>query len=106
MTSLADITVQESKTQGRRRGISWNLVAGSTILGLVLAVAVIATLQDALTLDLMSPQDQNVVIGALLVASVILPNTSSIYARARTRLESMAARRASRRPPLPGSSAP
>ena len=38
-----------------------------TILGLVLAVCVIATLQDALTLDLMSPQDQNVVIGALLV---------------------------------------
>jgi rhamnose transport system permease protein len=70
-----------------------------TILGLVLAVCVIATLQDALTLDLMSPQDQNVVIGAL-------PNASSIYARARTRLSSAAARRASRRLPAPGSSAP
>ena len=77
-----------------------------TILGLVLAVCVIATLQDALTLDLMSPQDQNVVIGALLVASVILPNASAIYARARTRLASAAARRASRRLPAPGSSAP
>jgi rhamnose transport system permease protein len=77
-----------------------------TILGLVLAVCVIATLQDALTLDLMSPQDQNVVIGALLVVSVILPNASSIYSRARTRLASAAARRASRRLPAPGSSAP
>ena len=77
-----------------------------TILGLVLAVCVIATLQDALTLDLMSPQDQNVVIGALLVASVILPNASSIYARAHTRLASAAARRASRRQPASGSSAP
>jgi hypothetical protein len=54
----------------------------------------------------MSPQDQNVVIGALLVASVILPNASSIYARARTRIASAAARRASRRLPSPGSSAP
>ena len=77
-----------------------------TILGLVLAVCVIATLQDALTLDLMSPQDQNVVIGALLVVSVILPNTSSIYRRARTRLASAAARRASRRVPASESSAP
>jgi ribose/xylose/arabinose/galactoside ABC-type transport system permease subunit len=72
----------------------------------VLAVCVIATLQDALTLDLMSPQDQNVVIGALLVISVILPNTSSIYRRARTRMASAAARRASRRVPAPESSAP
>ncbi len=77
-----------------------------TILGLVLAVCVIATLQDALTLDLMSPQDQNVVIGALLVVSVILPNTSSIYRRARTRLASASARRASRRVPASESSAP
>ena len=68
-----------------------------TMLGLVLAVCVIAALQSALTLDLMSPQDQNVVIGGLLVASVIVPNLGSIYRRARTRLESAAARRASRR---------
>jgi rhamnose transport system permease protein len=68
-----------------------------TMLGLVLAVCVIATLQSALTLSLMSPQDQNVVIGGLLVASVILPNVSSTYRRARTRLASAGARRASRR---------
>jgi hypothetical protein len=58
---------------------------------------VIAALQSGLTLHLMSPQDQNVVIGGLLVASVILPNASSIYHRARTRIASAGARRASRR---------
>jgi rhamnose transport system permease protein len=68
-----------------------------TMLGLVLAVCVIAALQSGLTLHLMSPQDQNVIIGGLLVASVILPNLSSIYGRARTRLASAGARRASRR---------
>jgi rhamnose transport system permease protein len=68
-----------------------------TMLGLVLAVCVIAALQSGLTLHLMSPQDQNVIIGGLLVASVILPNVSSIYARARTRIASAGARRASRR---------
>jgi rhamnose transport system permease protein len=68
-----------------------------TMLGLVLAVCVIAALQSGLTLSLMSPQDQNVIIGGLLVASVILPNVSSIYSRARTRLASAGARRASRR---------
>jgi rhamnose transport system permease protein len=77
-----------------------------TMLGLVLAVCVIAALQSGLTLHLMSPQDQNIIIGGLLVASVILPNVSDIYTRARTRLSSAAARRASRRLPAPGSSAP
>jgi rhamnose transport system permease protein len=76
-----------------------------TMLGLVLAVCVIAALQSGLTLHLMSPQDQNVIIGGLLVASVILPNVSSIYARARTRMASAAARRASRRA-APAESAP
>ena len=69
-----------------------------TMLGLVLAVCVIAALQSGLTLSLMSPQDQNVVIGGLLVASVILPNVASIHERARTRLDSASARRANRRP--------
>jgi ribose/xylose/arabinose/galactoside ABC-type transport system permease subunit len=58
---------------------------------------VIAALQSGLTLHLMSPQDQNVVIGGLLIASVVLPNLSSFYDRARTRLASAGARRASRR---------
>jgi rhamnose transport system permease protein len=67
-----------------------------TMLGLVLAICVIAALQSGLTLSLMSPQDQNVIIGGLLVASVILPNVGSIYTRARTRIASAGARRASR----------
>jgi rhamnose transport system permease protein len=64
-----------------------------TILGVVLSVAVLAILQSALTLDLVSPQDQQIVIGGLLIASVILPNASALYDRARARLGSALARR-------------
>jgi rhamnose transport system permease protein len=64
-----------------------------TILGVVLAVAVLGTLQTALTADLMPAQDQNIVVGALLLASVIIPNGRDIYQRARVRLRSAEARR-------------
>jgi rhamnose transport system permease protein len=64
-----------------------------TILGVVLAVAVLGTLQTALTADLMPAQDQNIVVGALLLASVIVPNARDIYQRARARLRSAEARR-------------
>jgi rhamnose transport system permease protein len=64
-----------------------------TILGVVLAVAVLGTLQTALTADLMPAQDQNIVVGSLLLASVIVPNAGEIYQRARERLRSAAARR-------------
>jgi rhamnose transport system permease protein len=64
-----------------------------TILGVVLAVAVLGTLQTALTADLVPAQDQNIVVGALLVASVIVPNSAELYRRARTRLQSAGARR-------------
>ena len=64
-----------------------------TIAGIVVAVAVLGTLQTALTADLMPAQDQNIVVGALLVASVIIPNGSELYRRARVRLRSAAARR-------------
>jgi rhamnose transport system permease protein len=64
-----------------------------TILGVVLAVAVLGTLQTALTADLVPAQDQNIVVGALLVASVIVPNSAELYRRARTRLQSALARR-------------
>ena len=64
-----------------------------TILGVVLAVAVLGTLQTALTADLMPAQDQNIVVGGLLLASVIVPNAGEIYRRARERLRSAAARR-------------
>ena len=64
-----------------------------TILGVVIAVAVLGTLQTALTADLMPAQDQNIVVGALLLASVIVPNGADIYRRARARLRSAEARR-------------
>jgi rhamnose transport system permease protein len=64
-----------------------------TILGAVLAVAVLGCLQTALTADLMPAQDQNIVVGGLLLASVIVPNAAETYRRARTRLRSAEARR-------------
>jgi rhamnose transport system permease protein len=64
-----------------------------TIFGVVLAMLVVGCLQQALTLDLVAAQNQNIVIGALLVISVVLPNSSSLYARARERLRSGVARR-------------
>jgi rhamnose transport system permease protein len=64
-----------------------------TIAGVVLAVAVLGCLQTALTDDRIPQQDQNIVIGALLIASVILPNAGDIFRRARARLRSAEARR-------------
>jgi rhamnose transport system permease protein len=64
-----------------------------TILGVVLALAVLATLQSALTLDLVSPQNQQIVIGGLLIASVVIPQAGDLYRRARSRIESALARR-------------
>jgi rhamnose transport system permease protein len=64
-----------------------------TIAGVVLAAAVLGTLQTALTADLVPAQDQNIVVGALLVSSVIVPNSSELYRRARARLRSAGARR-------------
>jgi len=64
-----------------------------TIVGVFLAVAVLGCLQTALTQDLVPAQDQNIVVGALLLASVIVPNGADLYRRARTRLQSAAARR-------------
>jgi rhamnose transport system permease protein len=64
-----------------------------TIVGVLLAVAVIGCLQTALTIDLVPAQDQNIVVGGLLVASVIVPNAVELYRRARLRLRSAAARR-------------
>jgi rhamnose transport system permease protein len=64
-----------------------------TIFGVAVAVAVLGCLQTALTDDQVPAQDQNIVIGALLLASVILPNTAELYRRARERLRSAGARR-------------
>ena len=64
-----------------------------TIAGVVLAVAVLGCLQTALTADLIPAQDQNIVVGALLLASVIVPNSGDLYRRGRERWRSMIARR-------------
>jgi rhamnose transport system permease protein len=64
-----------------------------TIAGVIVAVAVLGCLQTALTADLMPAQDQTIVVGALLLASVIIPNGGELYRRARARLRSAAARR-------------
>lgn len=64
-----------------------------TIAGVVVAVAVLGTLQTALTADQMPAQDQTIVVGTLLIASVILPNGAELYRRARARLRSAEARR-------------
>ena len=64
-----------------------------TIAGVVIAVAVLGCLQTALTADLIPAQDQNIVVGILLVASVIVPNGTEFYRRARARLRLVGARR-------------
>jgi rhamnose transport system permease protein len=64
-----------------------------TIAGVVVAVAVLGCLQTALTADLIPAQDQNIVVGGLLLASVIVPNARDLYRRARVRLRSAEARR-------------
>ena len=64
-----------------------------TIIGVVLAVCVVASLQSALTLALVSPQTQSIVTGVLLIVSVIVPNIPGMIRRARERIQSMRARR-------------
>jgi rhamnose transport system permease protein len=64
-----------------------------TIVGVVLAVAVLGCLQTAMTADLIPAQDQNIVVGGLLLASVIVPNLGDIYRRTRARLRTAGARR-------------
>jgi rhamnose transport system permease protein len=64
-----------------------------TIIGVVIAAAVLGCLQTALTADQVPAQDQNIVVGILLVASVIVPNAADLYRRARARMQSALARR-------------
>jgi rhamnose transport system permease protein len=65
-----------------------------SVLGVVLAVAIMGSLQVALTLINVAAQVQNIITGALLLASVVVPNAAEIARRLR---------RAVRRPdPLPG----
>jgi rhamnose transport system permease protein len=56
-----------------------------TIVGVVLSVAIIGSLQMALTQLNVSPDKQNIVTGALLLISVIVPNTGELLRRFRAR---------------------
>ena len=59
-----------------------------TIFGVIIAVAILGCLQTALTADLIPAQDQNIVVGILLLASVIVPNARRhVPARARPAAE-------------------
>src|SRR5207253_9804221 len=64
-----------------------------TIAGVIVAVAVLGCLQTALTADRIPAQDQNIVVGGLLIASVLIPNAADLYRRARGGLHGAAARR-------------
>ncbi|HVQ89659.1 MAG TPA: ABC transporter permease [Mycobacteriales bacterium] len=59
-----------------------------SILGVVLAACVLGSLQEAMTLVNVAPQVQNIVVGALLLVSVAVPNAPELIARVRRRLAS------------------
>jgi rhamnose transport system permease protein len=56
-----------------------------TIAGVVLSVAIVGSLQMALTQLNVSPDKQNIVTGALLLISVIVPNAGELLRRLRAR---------------------
>lgn len=57
-----------------------------TILGVVLSVAILGSLQMALTQMQVSPDVQNIVTGVLLLLSVVVPNGGEVYRRVQLRL--------------------
>ena len=57
-----------------------------TIPGVALSVAIVGSLQMALTQINVSPDKQNIVTGVLLLISVIVPNGSELLRRARARM--------------------
>jgi rhamnose transport system permease protein len=59
-----------------------------SIIGVVLAAAVLGSLQQAMTLVNVAPQVQNIVVGALLLVSVAVPNAPELLARLRRRIAS------------------
>jgi rhamnose transport system permease protein len=92
------LTMQNaSVSYGAGTGLELNVVAivlfggvsifggRGTILGVVLSVAIIGSLQMALTQMNVSPDKQNIVTGALLLISVIVPNGGELVRRLRAR---------------------
>jgi rhamnose transport system permease protein len=56
-----------------------------TVLGVVLSVAIVGVLQQALTQQQIQAEVQNIVTGALLLASVLVPNAPEVWRRLRAR---------------------
>jgi rhamnose transport system permease protein len=52
-----------------------------SIIGVVLAVCIVGSIQEALTLINVSAPVQNIVTGVLLLLSVVIPNSAAIYRR-------------------------
>ncbi len=92
------LTMQNaSVSYGAGTGLELNVVAivlfggvsifggRGTILGVVLSVAIVGSLQMALTQMNVSPDKQNIVTGVLLLISVIVPNGGELLHRIRAR---------------------
>ena len=56
-----------------------------TVIGVVLAVAIVGCLQQALTQMNVQPEVQNIIIGVLLLISVVIPNSGEAIRRIRDR---------------------
>jgi rhamnose transport system permease protein len=63
-----------------------------SVIGVVLAASIFAGVQNALTLDNISAQEQNIVIGGLLIASVLIPSVADVYRRTGQSLQSLGRR--------------
>jgi rhamnose transport system permease protein len=79
-----------------------------TIIGVVLAVAILGALGQALTLDNVSAQQQQIVVGGLLLLSVIVPSAPGVYRRTRGHIRTVRQRRRAERTraPAEGETAP
>lgn len=87
-----------SASYGAGTGLELNVVAvvlfggvsifggRGTVLGVVLSVVIVGALQQALTQMGVTPEVQNIVTGALLLLSVVVPNAPAAVGRLRSRL--------------------
>jgi rhamnose transport system permease protein len=64
-----------------------------TLFGVAIAALILGALKQALTLAHISPQEQSIVIGALLLVSVIVPSGTDLFRRARDSIRAGAVRR-------------
>ena len=108
---ILDLLQQASVTYDIGTGLELNVVAivlfggvsifggRGTIVGVVLSVAIVGSLQMALTQINVSADKQNIVTGVLLLISVIVPNGGEALRRVRDRVRRRAVPRTSRPAP-------